>query len=178
MSESNKAQPFMLDTLPDSRHGLHSFAETPFDGEGRLWVVGLLFQVAFNEALPRKIALIRKARPYWQNDRLNGLGGEVNKGESANEAMPREYLEEGDWIHNKWDPFAIISQRPEGKPPWAVVFYRGFTEMEIKLTKKTDEEPQVFDYVGILQRPDLVHNLQWLIPLALDPDHPFAHVRI
>jgi 8-oxo-dGTP pyrophosphatase MutT (NUDIX family) len=37
---------------------------------------------------------IRKNRPHWQAGKLNGIGGKVEPGENADQAMVRETLEE------------------------------------------------------------------------------------
>jgi 8-oxo-dGTP diphosphatase len=53
------------------------------------YVVG--FQ--FNNAGDR-VALIKKGRPEWQAGLWNGIGGGVERGESAEQAMEREFQEE------------------------------------------------------------------------------------
>lgn len=47
----------------------------------------------FNETLNR-VWLIRKNKPEWQKGCLNGIGGKIEEGETAEEAMHRELLEE------------------------------------------------------------------------------------
>jgi 8-oxo-dGTP diphosphatase len=50
------------------------------------------------------VYLIKKKRPDWQAGKLNGIGGHVEEGENAKEAMIRECYEETgtkitDWRH-------------------------------------------------------------------------------
>ena len=52
-------------------------------------VVGFMFSV-----LKSSVVLIKKERPKWQEGKLNGVGGKVEKGESPFDAMKREFLEE------------------------------------------------------------------------------------
>jgi len=42
----------------------------------------------------RKILLIRKLSPEWQRGLLNGIGGKIESGETAMQAMIREFKEE------------------------------------------------------------------------------------
>ncbi len=42
----------------------------------------------------KQVALIRKTKPEWQKDLLNGIGGKIESGESPHEAMVREFYEE------------------------------------------------------------------------------------
>jgi 8-oxo-dGTP diphosphatase len=41
-----------------------------------------------------EVLLIEKERPYWQQGKLNGVGGSVEDGESPDGAMSREFREE------------------------------------------------------------------------------------
>lgn len=53
------------------------------------YVLGFLF--GYNE---KRVLLIRKTHPEWQAGRYNGIGGHIEAGETALEAMQREGLEE------------------------------------------------------------------------------------
>lgn len=52
------------------------------------------FVLGFAFTLDNRVALIRKARPFWQKDRLNGIGGHVEQTETVRDAMVREFSEE------------------------------------------------------------------------------------
>lgn len=58
-------------------------------GEHRHYVVGFFFDVVNGGVL-----LINKTKPYWQRGLCNGLGGSMKRGETPQEAMVREFLEE------------------------------------------------------------------------------------
>lgn len=53
------------------------------------YVLGFLFNNSH-----RKVCLIRKKRPDWQKDKLNGIGGKLEPWELPSEAMSREFKEE------------------------------------------------------------------------------------
>lgn len=55
----------------------------------RRYVVGFIFSLDRQSVL-----LIRKNRPQWQLGKLNGIGGEIEKGETPHAAMTRECAEE------------------------------------------------------------------------------------
>jgi 8-oxo-dGTP diphosphatase len=42
----------------------------------------------------QRVALIHKRQPTWQAGYLNGIGGKIELGETAAEAMVREFSEE------------------------------------------------------------------------------------
>lgn len=65
------------------------------------YVVGFMFNNSH-----RKVCLIRKKRPDWQANKLNGIGGKVEPWETDLAGMVREFEEEtsvktteGDWLH-------------------------------------------------------------------------------
>jgi 8-oxo-dGTP pyrophosphatase MutT (NUDIX family) len=53
------------------------------------YVLGIMFSE--NE---KKVLVIWKSRPAWQVDKLNGIGGKIEEGETPIEAMHREFREE------------------------------------------------------------------------------------
>ena len=67
----------------------------------RKFVLGFLFDGNGN------VALIEKNRPEWQKGRLNGVGGQIEKGESPSQAIVREFQEEaGPEI--SWRQFCVL----------------------------------------------------------------------
>ena len=130
------------------------------------YVVGLYFNEDHS-----KVALIRKNRPEWQKGKLNGIGGKIEEGESIYEAMIREFREEAGVEHAYWRLFSILT----GKD-FEVNFLVGFGDLS-KLESKTDEKIELWnvDLISSYWRNDeLVPNLKWLIPLALDKDKIFV----
>lgn len=53
------------------------------------YVLGFTFSPTFSHVL-----LLWKNRPAWQAGKLNGIGGKIEEGETAEEAMAREFTEE------------------------------------------------------------------------------------
>jgi len=122
-----------------------------------------------------KVALIRKSRPEWQADRLNGIGGKVDPDEAFDEAMSREFREETGvhiparrWTYNgvlRGDDFEV-----------AVFATRMDTNEMMRLRSATDEPVIVHRVEDVLTLPPskIIANLRWLVPLALDGGTPGA----
>jgi 8-oxo-dGTP diphosphatase len=53
------------------------------------YVAGFLF-----DSKRENVVLIRKNKPEWQADKLNGVGGKIEDGEVPAAAMFREFTEE------------------------------------------------------------------------------------
>src|SRR5471030_3026103 len=66
------------------------------------WVAGLLFNTK------GELALVSKTHPKWQAGKLNGVGGKIEEGESALQAMQREFLEEAGAAVQEWKEFALL----------------------------------------------------------------------
>lgn len=135
------------------------------EGEARdKYVLGFAF--CRRPELDPLVVLIRKKRPDWQMNCLNGVGGKINAGEHVADAMTREFQQETG-VHVapcRWNYFAMLE--------WAkarVVCYTVDLRPEEKAVTTTDEEV-VVDAVGdvLVSRSGLVMCCRWLIPLALD----------
>lgn len=74
----------------------------------RHYVLGFVFDAGGEHVL-----LIEKARPSWQSGRLNGIGGKIENGEGALEAISREMCEETgvDVDGTEWVVFAELVYR-------------------------------------------------------------------
>jgi len=112
------------------------------------------------------VVLIRKNRPEWMAGMLNGVGGHIEGRESPRQAMAREFEEETA-IHvqlHKW--FEIVQMR--GKK-WEVTFFKTFlSPHDIHfMTSMTDEKVMLISCENENEL-NMVPNLSWLIPLALD----------
>lgn len=130
----------------------------------QLYVLGFAFYR--NPECDARVVLVRKKRPDWQMNCLNGVGGKVETKESTIEAMVREFQQEtGVRVDaNRWVHFATLA--------WAkaqVYCYTVDLKHEEKVATTTDEEV-VVDAVGdvLIARTGLVMGCRWLIPLALD----------
>lgn len=114
-----------------------------------------------------QVALIRKQRPAWQKGRYNGIGGKVMPGETASQAMVREFEEETGQptFESDWQEFVVLVHGE-----WLVRFYRG-RHNNPQLWTTTDE---VVGWFGLHTLPaSILPNLSWLIPLCLDTDVVF-----
>lgn len=121
-------------------------------------VVGFLFDPT--EAV---VVLIKKRRPAWQKDRLNGVGGHIEEGETPEEAMSREFEEEVGFADIDWMKFAVL--HGEG---WVVHFFTALDGRAIVPETKTDEEVEAILVSDAVTSHHVIPNVRWLVPLALD----------
>lgn len=127
------------------------------------WVAGLLFNSN------GEVALIKKTHPAWQAGKLNGIGGKIDEGESAADAMRREFLEEAGADILDWKEFALLKVQ-DGQ----VHFFVAHGDYELQ--SMTDEKVDWFD-ISNLQKLPLINNLEWLIPLALDKNNNYTTIE-
>jgi len=111
------------------------------------------------------IVLIHKQRPDWQAGKLNGVGGKVEEGEFALEAMRREFAEETGVRVYDWNPFLILEDRAHN---FEVTYFRSSYKDLSECATTTDEKIEVFQVGSIFALP-VISNLTWIIPMALDP---------
>lgn len=122
----------------------------------RSYVAGLLFD---NDG--SKVALIEKNRPDWQAGRFNAIGGKIEAGEQAYQAMRREFIEEAG-VDIQW-PESMVLKGSD----FEISFFRVHnTEALARIESMTDEIITIFSVHNL---PDkLVDNLEWIIPLMND----------
>jgi len=108
------------------------------------------------------VALITKNRPDWQAGKMNGIGGHIEKGENPQEAMVREFEEETRVKFEDWD----YKIRYEGED-FVLHIFSGFSTDNWKIQTKTDEDVSIEDLA--LLPDNIIYNLNWMIPLLLDP---------
>lgn len=130
-----------------------------------VYVAGLIFS---EDAVV--LALIKKNRPEWQRDKLNAIGGKVEPNESPADAMVRECKEEAG-IYADFQPFLCL--HGDG---FIVHFFRAFTNDVFKVEAMTDEEI-VHVMPGKVSQLEVIPNLRWIVPMALDRDVIFADVE-
>lgn len=122
-------------------------------------VVGFLFDAEY-----KNVMLVRKNRPPWQDGKINGVGGKIEKDEAPQVAMWREFFEETGHIIDNFKNFAILNGSG-----WRVYFYEAVVlELELLEEFENDEEI-IIESVNNLPN-SAIFNIRWLIPLAYDHD--------
>lgn len=128
------------------------------------YVAGLLFNQARTN-----VALIQKNRPLWQQGKLNAIGGKIETNEEPLDAMRREFKEETGQHVEDWRLFLTLVGLT-----WKVHFFTAFGDYT--LTTTTDET--VFSIkVADITAYNIIPNLSWIIPMALDKDNLYAEVK-
>lgn len=122
------------------------------------YVLALLFT-----ADSREVVLVRKTRPAWQAGRVNALGGKIDDGERVIDAARREVREEAGVDVREWEEFLVWHD-----PVYRLRAVRAFDD--VARDARTAEDQEVFlAYVAALPL-NIIDNLRWIIPLALDRD--------
>ena len=127
----------------------------------KYYVLGFLF-----DEEKKRVALIKKNRPEWQAGFFNGIGGKVEKGETGEEAMTREFEEEAGVTVTDWNLMCIMDN-----VDWVCLCYCSTGDLS-KLKSLTDEEVSVWN-IYELEELNVVSNLRWLIPMAIDEGQKF-----
>jgi 8-oxo-dGTP diphosphatase len=110
------------------------------------------------------VTLIRKTRPEWQKDRMNGVGGHIEEGELSCEAMRREFGEEtGTQEDIHWVQYAVLHG-----VDWEVDIYRAILDT-LPHVAFTTEEGVIWQVpVTDLKNWPVLPNLLYLIPMAIN----------
>ena len=123
------------------------------------YVAGFAFKNNFKEVL-----LLHKKRPEWQAGSFNGVGGKIKIGEETSiQAMTREFEEEvGVFVpYPLWTHFCTIyGCRAAGK----VIFF--WTDYHPCIHAKMIEDEQPMWFNSNILPPNIINNLNWLIPMA------------
>ena len=114
----------------------------------------------------RHVVLMRRTRPSWQASRVNALGGGLMAGESAAEAARREVREECGVDVDEWRE--VISWEDA-----QYVMHVMSAVSERARQARTLEDQEVF-LADVNALPhNVIDNLRWLVPLALDANVAF-----
>lgn len=120
------------------------------------YVAGLLFSDEGD-----RVTLILKNRPDWQAGLYNALGGKVEFGESPQEAMRREFIEEAG-VDIDWEGRFTLSG-PDYQVHW---FSCHNTEAMTYLQTMTDEVVEVVEAYNLPE--NVIPNLWWIVPMMND----------
>ena len=116
-----------------------------------------------------QVVLMRKLKPADQRGRWNGLGGKIESSDkSARHAMSREFLEESgvDIDPDRWNVFCCYNNA-DGSEVFFLDCLICLEELE-RICSMEEEKVFILDYPDCTTRIDLMDNLRWLLPLALD----------
>ncbi len=121
----------------------------------KLYVAGLLF-------CGGDVALITKSHPEWQAGRLNGIGGQIDDGETPEAAMAREWREEtGDASAALfWKHFATLSGLD-----YVVYWYTDVTAWKFNFDN-TDRDEPVGWYDSRALPDNIIDNTRWLLEMS------------
>jgi 8-oxo-dGTP diphosphatase len=125
------------------------------------YVCGFMFDEAY-----RMVVLILKSKPAWQLGKFNGIGGSIEAGETPDQAMIREFFEETG-LKTEASEWTEICHyiNPE---VYEVHFFRSFSDQIWEVSTTAPEEGEV-SVCRLNPLPtNVISNLNWLIPMALD----------
>ena len=120
----------------------------------------------------KRVVMIRKNRPDWQAGKLNGVGGHVEPGENAYQAMVREFKEETGVDVPLWDHFLTL----RGKRSLISCYATYDTENYIKQVKTLTDEKVVVVNLKKFNYDRAVPNVSWILPLMQQRDGYFPIV--
>ena len=123
------------------------------------YALGFVFNANQTEVL-----LIRKLKPEWQKNKLNGIGGKQEEGESPHFAMMREFKEEAGVVIPIWEHCITLTAKDE---KWRVFIWRAFMATGIENVKPQTEELIYGVKTNRIPR-DVIPNLRWIIPMLMD----------
>lgn len=122
------------------------------------------------------VVLVRKSKPEWQRGKLNGIGGLVEDSDpNGTSAMIREFKEETgvqtraeDWLH-----YAELKLENGDN----VIVFKGFAPGYVEVSGTPEEPVRWVDVKDIVMGDsEMISNLRWLIPMALDQNRIEAEI--
>lgn len=139
---------------------------------GTQYVCGFLFDSIVHPF--NRVLLINKLRPAYQVDKLNGIGGKVEPGETHVEAMQREFKQETGLQIDEWIYFCQIRYIDKA----TIHFFYAQGDIDSAQTQ-TDEQLQILGVTAMLNIWCIVPDLRWLIPMALRmPEEPCKYLEV
>jgi len=116
------------------------------------------------------VLLIKKKIPLWQEGKLNGIGGTIEKGKVEKEEMVREFYEETSLVtdSNSWRSFLRISDINGAAT--VVFYYIIFDFAGVGSVETHEGTVKIYNVNSVISmKPEkLVRNLKWLLLIVLD----------
>ena len=109
-----------------------------------------------------KIVLVHNNRPDFQAGKLNGLGGKIEEGETPEEAMKREILEESGLVidDNNLNHIGVIEDnKKDDEDNFKVDVFHATSSNITKAKKLTDEDVIVFRISDALKQENLTNHV-------------------
>ena len=114
----------------------------------------------------KKVLLVEKQNPEWQKGRFNGIGGKIEEGETPQEAMDREAMEEIG-VPYVWE-HVITFVCPGGTVYVFTSFYKLPISNPYTGISYRQIEAEKLGVYEVSNLPDQVMaNVRWIIPLCL-----------
>ena len=110
-----------------------------------------------------KVVLIRKQKPEWQKGLLNGVGGKVGDfipGETPEQAIHREFIEEAGVAGLNWQKFLTLTT-----PHSELHIFRATGNVH-RVMSQTEERVGVYDIHEVMDMCDTIPNIRWCIQMA------------
>jgi len=130
------------------------------------YVAGLMFNPSGS-----KLALVLKDRPAWQAGLFNAIGGKIEGDENPVTAMVREFQEETSVVTDPSEWKLLL--KLEGSD-FEVNFFTAFSD-KVDLVKTVETE-KIFTIDPLKLPPNIIFNLRWIIPAALDDQAVFPRL--
>lgn len=127
------------------------------------YVLGFAFNESCNEIL-----LVKKNHPEWQKGSLNGIGGEIEDGESTTDAMNRECAEETG-LFLSWMCRGIMRGRNEDHRLFKCHLFYAYNDNIIKYKQLEKEPLNIYD-PKCLSGIQIMQSLNFLIPFGMHND--------
>lgn len=140
-----------------------------------------------------RVLLIQKRKPAWQAGKLNEIGGHIEPGETADQAMVREFAEETGLPYAAdlhWARFGVLIGEDDS---WKVFWYWAVHPLDIVQFREGPTEEQLFgaNVSDVLRggcpataaaaatsvgegsvtsefTVNCIPNLRWLLPMAIN----------
>jgi 8-oxo-dGTP diphosphatase len=117
----------------------------------------------------QRVLFIRKNRPAFQAGKWNGIGGKIEPGESAIDAMVREFREETGvaTAPESWERTIALQGRD-----FVVYFYRSFVDTFPAYHTPTDEVVNDWPIEAVFRDEKFgiptLPNMKWILPMQLN----------